>query len=73
LFNWSTSLSKESITSIINALSDSTSGFSVTFSKQAVDNAFGYVIDDYEWFDGTNSAEWKALVATKPNWTINLV
>jgi hypothetical protein len=60
---WSTKLSKASITSIINCLSTTTSGLSVTLSKTAVVTAFG----------GTTSAEWTSLIATKSNWTINLI
>lgn len=37
---WSTKLSKESIISVINALSPETSGLSVSLSKTAVNNAF---------------------------------
>lgn len=57
---WSTKLSKTSITSVINALSASASGKSVTLSKTAVNAAF-------------TDAEWPALVGTKTNWTINLM
>lgn len=57
---WSAALSKASITGIINALSGSASGKSVTLSKEAVDNAF-------------TAEEWATLAATKTNWTINLV
>ncbi|MBR4078561.1 MAG: hypothetical protein IKK17_08125 [Oscillospiraceae bacterium] len=57
---WSTKLSKASITSVVNALSRTTSGLSVTFSETAVNNAF-------------TEAEWAVLAAAKPNWTINLV
>ena len=60
---WSTKLSKVSITSIINALSTTTSGLSITLSKTAVESAFG----------STTSAEWKSLIATKSNWTISLI
>ena len=67
---WATALPKTSITSIINALSDSTSGLSVTFSKIAVDKAFE---TSNGANDGSASAEWNALKATKPNWIINLV
>ena len=56
---WSTKLSKESIVSIINALSITTSGLSVTLSQTAKENAF-------------TDEEWATLVATKPNWTISL-
>lgn len=57
---WSTKLSHDSIVSIIHALSASTAGLSVTLSETAVNNAF-------------TAEEWEALIATKPNWTINLV
>jgi tetrahydromethanopterin S-methyltransferase subunit B len=60
---WSTKLSKASITSIINALSTTTTGLSVTFSKTAVESAFG----------STTSAEWTTLIGTRSNWTISLV
>lgn len=59
---YSPKLSKASITSVINALSTTTSGLSVTLSKTAVTTAFG----------STDSEEWLALIATKQNWTINL-
>lgn len=58
-----TKLSKASIISIINALSTTTSGLSITLSKTAVTNAFG----------STTASEWTTLVGTKSNWTINLV
>ena len=57
---WSTKLSRDSITSIINALSTTTSGLTVTLSKTAVNNAF-------------TTDEWNALIDTKKNWTISLV
>ena len=53
-------LNKASITSIINALSTTTTGLTVTLSKTAKEAAF------------TND-EWAALIATKTNWTISLV
>ena len=59
-FQWSTKLSKASITSIINALSTTTSGLTVTLSKTAKEAAF-------------TDAEWAALIATRTNWTISLV
>ena len=69
-FQFSTKLTKESLTNIINVLSDETSGLTVTLSKTAVNKAFetgeGYA-------DGSDSAAWSALVATKSNWTISLV
>jgi hypothetical protein len=57
---WSTKLSKESITSVVNALSENKSGLSVMLSKAAVNNAF-------------TTSEWDALEKTKTNWTISLV
>ena len=59
-----TKLSKASITSIINALSSTTSGLTVTLSKVAVDAAFE---------GGSAGAEWTALKNTRTNWTISLV
>ena len=66
---WSTKLNKASITSFINALSATTSGFSITFSETAVSNAFE---SSSGVADGSTSAEWLDLIATKPNWTIAL-
>lgn len=71
-FRWSTKLSKASVYSIFNALSDSTSGLSVTFSKEILNQEFWDPDTDIihpVWSIG----EWAALIATKPNWTINLV
>lgn len=62
-FQWSTELSKESITSIVNALSTTASGKTITLSKTAVNNAFG----------STTSEEWLALVNAHTNWTISTV
>ena len=56
----SNKLNKTSIESIINALSTTTTGLSITLSGTAVANAFA-------------GAEWQALVSSKPNWTISLV
>ena len=65
----STKLSKASNTSIINALSTTTSGLTVTLSKTAVNKAF----ETSEGAnDGSTSEEWSALEATKTNWTISL-
>lgn len=59
-FSASPKLSKASITSIINALSASTSSLNIRLSQRAVNNAF-------------TTAEWQALEATKTNWTISLL
>ena len=69
-FNTCTALDKTSITSIINALSNTTNGLSLSLSKTAVDSAFEEV---YDRGDGSWTTEWSNLVATKPNWTISLV
>ena len=69
--HWSTKLSKESIESIIDALSDTTSGLSITLSMAAVDNAF--YDPDGEDVIGSTSSAWAWLLDTKPNWTISLV
>lgn len=53
-------LNKASIESIINALSTTTSGLTVTLSKAAKEAAF-------------TAEEWEALIATRTNWTISLV
>ena len=64
-----TKLSKKSIENIINALSEETSGLTVTLSKTAVNKAF----ETSEGAnDGSTSEEWSALEATKTNWTISL-
>lgn len=56
-------LSKASIESVITHLTDENIWATATFSATAVNNAFG----------STESAEWKALIATKPTWTFSLV
>lgn len=66
---WSTKLNKASIKSIINALSTEKEGLTVTLSQIAVDNAFETVKGAA---DGSTSAEWSALEATKTNWHISL-
>lgn len=67
--HWSTKLSKDSIISIVNALSTSTSGLTVTLSQTAVNTAFETSPGEA---DGSTSDEWAALIATKTNWTISL-
>lgn len=65
-----TKLSKASITSVVNALSASASGKSITFSKTAIDSAFE---TSSGAADGSTSDEWLNLIATKSNWTISLI
>ena len=56
---WSPLLSKASMESMINALSDTAEGQTITFSQVAKNNAF-------------TDSEWAALIGTKPNWTFSL-
>ncbi len=58
-FQWSP-LSKASITSVVNALSPTVTGKTVTFNKTAKESAF-------------TADEWAALIATKSNWTFSLL
>lgn len=67
--SWSP-LNKASLTSIVNALSDTTTGLTVTLRLSAVNTAFE-TSEGAE--DGSASDEWTALAATKSNWTINLI
>ena len=64
-----TNLDKESLVSVINTLSPSTSGLSCTLRKESIDKAFETSTGS---LDGSTSDEWSALVATKSNWTIAL-
>lgn len=67
--SWSTKLDKESHVKLINTLSSTTSGLSVTVSLTAVNKAF----ETSEGAnDGSTSQEWLNLIATKNNWTISL-
>lgn len=52
-------LSKKSITSVVNALYDGSTGKTATFKKSAKEAAF-------------TADEWAALIGTKTNWTIAL-
>lgn len=70
-FKSSTKLSADSITSIINALSDETSGLTLTLSETAVDAACAEM-ELSESTNHTNSSWWAWLISTKSNWTISL-
>lgn len=63
-------LSKASLVSIVNALSSTTTGLTVALRLAAVNTAFETTAGAA---DGSTSDEWTALIATKPNWTINLI
>lgn len=66
---YSTQLNKASISSVINVLSKTTTGLTVTLSQASVDKAFETSAGAN---DGNKSAEWLALRATRSNWTIAL-
>ncbi len=67
--SWSP-LSKASLTSVVNALSSTTTGLTVTLRLAAVNTAFETSAGAA---DGSTSEEWLALAATKPNWNISLI
>lgn len=67
--HWSTKLNKASIERIINALSTTTSGLTVTLSKTAVNNAFGINVDDASTYP--EGSEYYNLRNSKSNWTIS--
>ena len=64
-------LSKDSITSVINALSSATSKLTVTFRKTAINNAFGINIDDETTYP--EGSEYHTLKNTKTNWIFKYV
>ena len=66
-----TKLSKESITSVINALSSTTTSMKLTLSKTAVNNAFGINVDDATTYP--EGSEYYNLRHSKDNWTISYV
>lgn len=63
-------LDKESISSIINALSTTTTGLTVTLSIDAVNKAFETSVGAN---DGEKSPEWATLTATRSDWNISLL
>lgn len=66
-FSGCTKLDKASHISIINTLSSTTSGLTVTFSKTAVNNAFGIDVDDPTTYP--EGSEWYELRNSRSNWT----
>ena len=58
-------LSKESIISVIEALSDASEGQTLTLKKTAVNTAFGIDVDN----ETTYTDEWRNLRDSKANWT----
>ena len=83
--HWSTKLSKDSITNIINHLFDEAEGKTLTLSKAAVDRAFAHssLLSDGSStiIPGTHpdNLYWQPLIAQKigtadnPKWIINLI
>lgn len=67
-FEW-LALDKTNTTSVINALSATTTGQTLTLNLSAVNTAFETASGAK---DGSTSTEFAALVATKTNWTIVL-
>lgn len=63
-------LTKASITSVVNALSSTATGQTLTLKLSAVNTAFE---TSSGAADGSTSAEFAALVATKTNWTITMI
>ena len=63
-------LNKTSLTGIVNALSTTTTGLTVTLRLDAVNKAFE---TSEGAMDGSTSDEWLTLAATKSNWTISLI
>lgn len=62
-------LTRESIESVMTALSDDVTGQEVIFNLAAVNSVFE---TSEGAADGSTSDEWNTLVAGKPNWTITL-
>lgn len=65
---WSRMLSRESILSVVQALSDTTNGLSVTFSAEAVDREF-----NEDGLPGSHTSAWNNVLESKSNWNIQLI
>ncbi len=63
-------LTKASITNIVEHLSDTSTGKTLTLKNTAVENAFE---TSEGAADGSTSDEWTTLLGAKTNWTISLV
>ncbi len=68
-FAWSDRLSRASILSVLDGLSDDVSGFTLTLSLDAVNAAFE---TSRGAGNGADSDEWSALAGSHANWTIAL-
>ena len=67
----SPSLSKDSIISIVNALSETASGKKLSLSKSAVNKAFGIDVDNESTYP--EGSEYYTLRHSKDNWTFSYV
>lgn len=74
-FQWSTKLTKASIISIINHLSDTASEKTLQLSGVAVDGAFAWedFNDSSIIHPGRTNGFWMELEDSKPNWNITLI
>lgn len=70
-FQNSTKLSKASIISIVNALSNTKTGASLTLSKTAVNTAFGIDVDNTATYP--EGSEYYTLRQSKSNWNFNYI
>lgn len=68
---WSTKLTKDSLVSVFNALSTTTSGLSITLSKVAVNNAFGINVDNESTYP--EGSPYYQLRHSRDNWSINYI
>ena len=68
---WCEKLTKDSIYSIFNALSTTTSALSITLSKTAVNNAFGIDVDDETTYP--EGSEYYQLRHSRDNWSVNYI
>lgn len=72
-FNSSTKLTRASIESIVNHLTNAAIYGTLTLSKTAVDNALAYDDGNGNIQPGSTNGYWMELVDSKPNWQISLV
>lgn len=68
--SWSSKLTKDSLISIINALSSTTEGLTVTLSLSAINKAFE---TSPGLLNGSESYEWSELHTSKDNWNVVLI
>ena len=69
-FQYCINLTKQSFINIVNVLSANTSGLTITLPLNRIKKVFETSSGAN---DGNTNEEWLNLIATKPNWTINLI